>query len=166
DRGAAVHDPARYLPHSQDLSRRDDDIRRPSFLDGKNRLDLVLQALDLPTEAVRQCVDRLRQTDVADAAVADPLFELRHGESSAHLPLKGQATERGILPTVDVNELYPLAYRAQRQWQRVHGESRIDACPDERHAPLFRRPVELPGDLRRRLVREPQLLAGRHHEGA
>ena len=110
---------------------------------------------------------------VPHAAVVHLLLKLLAREPGADLLLKRQPPDARVLDPVDPNRIHSLADAGQRDRQRIHHETRVDAGADDRRLRLPRQPIELPGELhvragricqlfRRRDDRNPRLEDGLH----
>ena len=100
--------------------------------------------IELPSDRVGNHLNRFGEADVADASVIHLDLELARREAGADLLLKRQPPDARVLHPQHLDAIDALAYRRQRDRQRIHREAGIDAGAENRHLRLARRLVELP----------------------
>ncbi len=126
------------------------------------RLNLVGDPIQLPAHRVGNHRHRLGQPDMADAAVVDLLLKLLARQTGADLLLERQATHARILDAIHADRIHALADAGQRDRQRIHDESRVDAGTEHGHAGLLRQLMHRTRVAHVRLRRIRQLLCRRH----
>ncbi len=131
---------------------------------GNLRLDLVGDAIELPTQRVCDHCNRLGKADVPYRPLLHPFGELLAREARPDLLLERQAPDARVLDAVDGDAVHALAHAGQCDRQCVHDEAGVHARAEHRHPCPFRRNVD--GACQPALVvpRVGQLL-GRRHDG-
>ena len=116
DHLAACERPARCLKHAGGVAVRGDD-----------RLERLLQRVELPAQPGRDEPARLLEPHVAESPRLHPLAELIERDARADFALELFAAGGHVDDAGDLHAFDLLAYAAQGDDQRVHDEAGVDA---------------------------------------
>src|SRR5882724_8188703 len=154
---------ARNLVYARRLPRLDRQKFCRHFFRRHFRFDRFRNFVHGQSQTIRDHRHRLRQTNVLDRSFFHACAKFLHAQSCANLFLQRQSPLRRVHNSQRLRMVDSLRHCAQRNRQLVHHESRIHARSDQRHAPFFRRRIQLRGEFRMRPVWIRKFLARRNH---
>ena len=152
--------------HAHDSAAGDGEPLALHVLVGLDRVDVLVDLVDLEPHAQRRQRGRFHQPDVADGTVVDAAVELLLVQAGADLPLQLQPAGARVHDPPRLHTIDAPHHVAERRRKAVEDETGIHARPQERHLAPLGDAVETLGDLRMPQPRVRELLAGGDHREA